>query len=173
MNKSELKTGMRVETREGETYLVIKDIDSRRYGHQDVAFVNGSFLEGTSFNEDLTHKRDNDYDIVKVFNCYKETDTQLINGILDLKIKYLIWTCQEYTDKQKEVFKALKTLGFNWIARDKGCDDLYAYSENPWINDDYDSDTWLNTEDGRCASLDNNLFDFIKCGDEPFKIPEV
>lgn len=170
MKKSDLKTGMRVKTRSGKIFLVIKDIETMDYGHQDVAFVNNGFLNGTEYSDDLIHENFRDFDIVEVFNSCKE-GAYLIGELLKLEEKYSIWKRQEYTEEQKEIFKALKLLGFNYIARDED-DDLVAYDVRPnkakaW---------WYNKS--RYNAYTNRVFnkqlDFIKWEDEePFEIPTL
>lgn len=69
MNKSELKTGMRVRTRSGDLWLVLKDCDTACYGHQDICFVKkGDFLTGDGYNQDLLRNEFNEYDIIEVCN---------------------------------------------------------------------------------------------------------
>jgi len=73
----------------------------------------------------------------------------------------------EYTAEQKEAFKALKTLGFNYIAMNEN-EELMAYVFKPNKN----MHTWY--VEGNVADLDTPYLDFIKWEDtEPFKIPEV
>ena len=81
----------------------------------------------------------------------------------------LIERMPKYTDKQKEIFKALKVLGFNWIARDKD-DEVVAFDTRPnkltacWHTTNCKSSEFTNK-----TQLN---FDFIKWEDEePFEIP--
>ena len=54
MKKSELKTGMWVTTRGGDEYMVVKDVRTQLYGHQEIAFVGKEgFIVGEDFSEDL------------------------------------------------------------------------------------------------------------------------
>lgn len=54
MKKSELKTGMWVTTRGGAEYMVVKDVQTLLYGHQEIAFIGeDGFILGGNFNEDL------------------------------------------------------------------------------------------------------------------------
>ena len=60
MNKSELRTGMAVETKEGEKYFVFCPnvlMNSNIFSHVDM----------DSYNEDLTHKSFKDLNIIKVY----------------------------------------------------------------------------------------------------------
>jgi hypothetical protein len=69
--KDMLKTGMRVETRDGRLQIVIKDFDTEYYGHQDILFVgDGFFSIGSGFSNDLVCEKLNpSNDIVKVYGC--------------------------------------------------------------------------------------------------------
>jgi hypothetical protein len=170
MKKSDLKTGMRVKTRSGKIYLVIKDIDSMLYGHQDIAFINSnSFSCGGNYMEDLKYNSDSSYDIVEVFQIHDDPKALLNDKFLDLDKRLSIWKREEYTDEQKEVFKALKVLGFNWIARDDNGNMLMAYDEKPIKAGRY----WgVNLGEYACDIAYD--FDFIKWEDkEPFEIPEL
>lgn len=54
MKKSDLKTGMWVTTRNGSKYMVVKDVQTQLYGHQEVAFMGKEgFVVGSGFDEDL------------------------------------------------------------------------------------------------------------------------
>lgn len=96
MKKENLKTGMRVETRNGDIYLVLKDIDTHFYGHQDIGFAcDGDFLEGTKFNNDLTYDGNRDYDIVKVYQINSSPKSFLNTVTLNLDKRFLIWEREE------------------------------------------------------------------------------
>ena len=82
MKKSDLKTGMWVEMRNGGMYLVLKDIDTKNYGHQDIFFAqDGGFMTGEGYTETLesepTYKCSSGYDVVKVYG--KATDNFIFN----------------------------------------------------------------------------------------------
>jgi len=168
MKKSDLKTGMRVEIRNGNIFLVVKDIDTSNYGHQDIAFVNNEgFVCGDSYDDNLNSSYSS---IIEVYQVNSNGLDLLNNNFMNLDKKYSIWKRQEYTAEQKEIFKALKTLGFNWIARDKD-KKLNAYNVKP--NKYY---TWWNIcgIDEKVCLLNKDNFDFITWEDEqPFEIPEV
>lgn len=91
-----LKTGMRVETREGELYLVLKDCDTM-YGDGHIVFANfdqNGFLCEEDYNNDLLEQSGmEEYDIVKVYAIDKE---KIVFGtVLDPNKKYLIWERSE------------------------------------------------------------------------------
>ena len=80
----------------------------------------------------------------------------------------------EYTDEQKEIFKALKTLGYNYIARDSDYS-IYAYESKP----EKCMGNWHSIDDN-CVGLETDKIlnaphlNFINWEDgEPFEIPEV
>ncbi len=86
----------------------------------------------------------------------------------------LIEKIPEWGGEQKEIFKALKTLGYNYIARDSDCV-IYAYESKP---KKYEYD-WQSKGD-ICIELETSKIlnaphlNFIKWEDEePFEIPEV
>lgn len=171
MKKSDLKTGMRVKTRSGKIYLVIKDVDTMFYGHQDIAFINNnSFSCGSDYTEDLKDNSNSNYDIVEVFQINHDEKSLLTDTFLDLDKRFSIWKRQEFTDRQKEIFKALKVLGFNWIARDKD-NPVIAFDIKP----DRRSICWYTTNCKQAELFTKNTqekFDFVKWEDEePFEIP--
>ena len=173
MKKSDLKTGMRVKTRNGNIYLVVKDVDATLYGHQDVALVNNnSFILLDDYNEDLTDNSNSNYDIVEVFQITWDANSLLSDSFLNLDERFSIWKREEYTDEQKEIFKALKTLGFNWMARDKD-NPVIAFDIKP----ERRSFTWYSTKCKQAELFTNSMqetFDFVKWEDEePFEIPEL
>lgn len=107
MTKSDLKTGMRVGTREGEIFLVIKDIDNK-YGNQErVAFVNEwGFIIGDSYNDSLKYKDGNKlYDIVRVYSI-DDGDNPLRKVTLNLEKRHLIW------EREKEMIFTKKAEGY-------------------------------------------------------------
>lgn len=88
----------------------------------------------------------------------------IING------NFIVFKLPKYTDEVKGIFKALKVLGFGWIARDinSGADSLYAFNKKPFKS----SNVWINKD--KMYNLNNSLFDFIKWEDkEPFEIPNI
>ena len=175
MKKSDLKTGMRVRVRNGGVYLVIKDVDTMLYGHQDIAFVNNiSFICGNDYTEDLKDNNNLNYDIVEVFQVNHDEKSLLTYAFLDLKRRFSIWKRQEYTEEQKEIFMALKVLEFNYIARDSKSitSSLCAYAKKPTKGDKI----WLCNLSNRIISITtkDDIFDFLKWEDEePFEIPTL
>ena len=101
-----------------------------------------------------------------LYNSFKQELNRYIADILNGKLKII--KLPNYTDEQKEIFKALKLLGFNYIARDND-EDLIAYKSKPikgslWWFDEKDDDIDLNKDD----------FKLIKWEDkEPFEIPTL
>jgi hypothetical protein len=173
MKKSELKTGMRVRMRNNEIYLVLKDVDTETYGHQDIIFVRKyGFMTGSNYDENSMKicGSSSDFDIMEVFNV--ENNIPFSSSVLDLSKRHSIWQRQEFTEEQKEIFKALRLLGFKHIVRDKN-NNLYTYILEPIKNNTY----WVSN--GDCNDylklrVNENLFSFIKWEDaEPFEIPII
>lgn len=81
------------------------------------------------------------------------------------------------TDREIEVLKALKTLGYEWLARDKSntlyVNTLYTYLNKPTKNIFHE--IWDDELDGYYFSIkENGLFNFIKWeDDEPTKIDDL
>lgn len=70
--KSELKTGMWVTLRNGCEYMVVKDVKTHLYGHQETALIGREgFAIGEDIGEDLRDKNLRDRDIIKV-SGYRE-----------------------------------------------------------------------------------------------------
>lgn len=86
----------------------------------------------------------------------------------------LIEKIPEYTNEQKEIFKALKVLGYNYLVRDSD-KTIYAYELKPkkykydWQSKD---DAYIEIETNKI--LNQPHLNFINWEDEePFEIPEV
>lgn len=174
MKKSDLKTGMRVKVRIGQIYLVIRDIQHVD-GHQELAFIsNCGFIKGSNYDDGLinTISFSSSFDVMEVYTINENPNNLLTSCTLDLDKRFSIWKRQEYTDRQEEIFKALKVLGFNYVARDDD-GDIYTYQEKPLKIIDY-----CNWND-HCNSFElingiEKVFDFIKWEDtEPFEIPNL
>ena len=86
----DLKSGMIVETRSEEKYLVIKDCEFYG-GDKGIAFVNATgFNKSNSYNKDLTCKKMKSYDIMKVYY-----DDCVNGGTYSMKNQPLIWQRKE------------------------------------------------------------------------------
>lgn len=173
MRKSDLKTGMRIRTRNGHIMLVLKDVETRDYGCQDLVFVDtGGFNLGSDYTEDMTDIDDSGYDIVEVYNT---TDEHAFSGgVLNLDIRTSIWKRVEYTENQKTVIEALKVLGYNYIAKDSDMK-VYAYSERPVKA----FHSWIEGEEAPCTLVDSlvtlvvslDVAELVSWDDvEPFRI---
>lgn len=95
-------------------------------------------------------------------------------GMDTINGKFKIVKIPKYTDEQKEIFKALKVLGYNYIARDSG-DVAFSYETKP---EKHQYDWQSNNE--VCMALETSKIlnaphlNFIQWEDEqPFEIPEV
>lgn len=74
MKKSELKTGMIVETREGKEYVVFIDVCKTRYvsenynGNDSVLVNNNIWLSLDDYEDNMLHSgKNNSFDIIKVY----------------------------------------------------------------------------------------------------------
>lgn len=97
MKKSELMTGMRVRTRSGKIYLVVKDIQHANR-HEELAFISKvGFMSGSSYDDNLIIKngyRDK-FDIVEVYTVNENPNSLLQTFTLDLDVKNSIWKRQK------------------------------------------------------------------------------
>jgi len=95
MKKSDLKTGMTIETRNKQLFRVLKDVETEAYGHQEYVFARlkeTGFLIGDNYTEDLFVKDKNnaEYDIVLVYGSLKTTN------LISTQIGIPIWEQPTY-----------------------------------------------------------------------------
>lgn len=154
MKKNELKSGMVVEYRDGIKRLIIGDKLIGDDGHSSLS----------NFNDDLKHILYSDLDIIKV---YKYKYTSIFSELLKDDNLNLIWERKEkpkVTDREVEILKALKVLGYVWLARDKN-GELYAFFNEPtksfsvWDDDNEEERYYFPIKE-------KDLFNFIKWEDE-------
>lgn len=109
MKKSDLKTGMRVRTRGGTLYLVLKDCETSYYGHQELFFAcfTDGFMTGDGYNEHLKHSQEIWHDIMQV---YTTTTGRCDACTLDEDDLCLIWKRKE--PKRMTVSEIEKALGY-------------------------------------------------------------
>lgn len=126
MKKSYLKSKMVVKTRNGGLWLVVDDAFIRVH----------EFTTFTEYNEELRCEKNKNYDIVKVYRYinenYNNSNVSDITTMLNEENLKLLWERKKIklTEREIEVLKALKTLGYGWISRDdNGC--LYANVYKP------------------------------------------
>lgn len=97
MNLKDLKTGWRVKTRNGNTYVVLRNCETDHYGHQDVMFINldDGYVIGSSYDSNLIDHHNSDYDIMQVYET-------LVNGKVFDKTRMgeLVW---ERTEEPKDM----------------------------------------------------------------------
>src|SRR5690606_23857980 len=107
MKKSDLKSGMIVEYRDGIKRLVVNN-----------DLIGDGYLSLSYYNDDLKHDEYSDLDIIKVYR-YKRVRS--FSYLLKDNNLELIWERKEYelTSHEIEILKALQTLGYKWLARDK------------------------------------------------------
>ncbi len=121
----------------------------------------------TNYNDYLKNGLFSDLDIIKV---YKYKSPCPFNALLENNNLDLIWEREEIklTDKEIEVLKALKTLGYEFLARDEDTE-LYAYIEKP----DKCSYDW-GLVIGLFIDVNSDVFNFIKWEDkEPTNIDDL
>ena len=158
MKKSDLKSEMVVQFRNGSKYMFLEEtqnLSGEHYGYNI-----------TDFNEDLTHKYSSDKDIIKVYRPRK--NGCILNVINDSN--KLIWDREEnkLTEREIEVLKALQAIGRKWLARDID-DKLFAFETEP----EKGMVSWF-TDFQWKTRIDENLFTFIKwIDDEPTNIKEI
>lgn len=158
MKNSDLRSGMIVRTQELKLYLVVGDKLIGEDGYLNLA----------SYHDDLKHTLFKDFNIIKVYN-YKLGRS--FSRLLDDDNLELIWERKEYklTKREIDVLKALKTLGYEWLARDKD-DELIAHKNKP---DKHNEIFWSNKL-YLTTRVDKDLFPFIKWNDkEPTNIDEL
>lgn len=99
--KSDLKTGMVVESRNGDKYLVVRgDFHTECYSEQKIMFIaSNSFMPGSDYNSSLKIiDEKKDYDIVKVY----KPDIYSLEGTLEnCNDSNLIWEREPEVDWSK------------------------------------------------------------------------
>jgi len=103
MKKSDLKTGMRFKTRDGELYLVLKDCETYLGNHTCFVNFNGrGFNFDDNYTEELTLVQLNEVeedgygDVMEIYT----TERGFVNGCtLDPKDLKLIWKRNEAESK--------------------------------------------------------------------------
>lgn len=97
MKKSDLKTGMTVELRDGKLYKVIKDVHTDNYGHQEYLFLRDKgFNIVDCYMEDLRNKNYSDFDVIKIYD--KKSDGE----ILEIDTSKLLWERKEKSTVWKD-----------------------------------------------------------------------
>lgn len=116
---------------------------------------------------------DTAYYIDKVYGIFRKNDDVISNErfVTILSSPDLIIKCRTFSQKEKEILKALYTLGVRYIARDMDLTlcgyDLPPYKEEYAWNSD---GIWLDLIDSPCFSGETD-FRYIKWEDEkPFDI---
>lgn len=101
MTKSDLKSGMIIETRDGERYITIVKEDC------EINFMNlqgGTYLDDCELLDDMTDNIDNTYDIMKIYKMdYTLNDCKITQN--------LIWERKEV--KEMTIKDIEKELGYN------------------------------------------------------------
>lgn len=114
MKKLDLKTGQRVKLRNGDIYLVLKDVDTDYYGKNEIFFAGKQgFMSGSSYDGDLNYKKlpCSGCDVISVHNVFDNCDNCGNGEILNLDILSApIWKRGEI--KKMTVAEIEKELGY-------------------------------------------------------------
>lgn len=72
MTVKDLKTGWRIQTRNGDTYVVLRDCETVEYGHQDFIFADFhyGFVMGSEYDENLLCIDNSDFDIMQIYKTH-------------------------------------------------------------------------------------------------------
>lgn len=112
MKLSDLKTGMRIILRNGEEYIVLKNVITPEGKREDMYVQkNCGFMKQSSYNEDFTTKdSDKSWDIIKVYtqNQGRFLDASVLS--CEIEEMDLIWK----EDKKEMTIKEIeKELGYS------------------------------------------------------------
>lgn len=89
--KADLETGMRVKLRNGDTHIILQNVQTEHYGFQDIFLAQqDGFGCGSHINNDLTWDGDSDLDIIEVYD--KPSNSEILD---ETKFGKLIWTRHE------------------------------------------------------------------------------
>ncbi len=123
MRKSDLQNGMVVEFRNGQRGMIVNDF---------ITSLSDCLMLAT-FQDNLKHKFNNNFDIIKIYNINKARTLQYIFNHLQL-----IWERQlevQLTEQEINILSNLEPQ-YKYIARDlKGA--LWIYEEKPEKNTDW------------------------------------
>ena len=123
MHKSDLQNGMAVEFRNGQRGIVVNDF---------IASLN-DYRALIMFEDDLKHKFNNNFDIIKIYHIYKPQPLSYIFNNLQL-----IWECQldmQLTEQEINILSSLEPQ-YKYIARDLN-GTLWVYEEEPEKDTDW------------------------------------
>lgn len=71
MTKKDLKSGMIVETRNGNTYMVLTNCDTLNYGKLDFCLIrDNGFMTSDTYSDNLNCQKSEGHDIMEVFEPY-------------------------------------------------------------------------------------------------------
>lgn len=156
MKKEDLKTGMLVECRDGNKYLVLRDTPKG-----DIVINKDGFNRFDLYDENLRAYDDgwfdsSCFDIMKVYDL--EYEYHAAPDSWD-KYKKILWERRELNGDEKVILKNLDPM-FKYIARDRS-GSLYVYEVEP-IECECGCGVW-DCNDGECTDLEpfDHLFKFI------------
>lgn len=107
-----MKTGRVVETRGGRKFLVVRDVDTQLFGHQEWGLVNiDGFIICQDYDinlKEITSDSDNSFDIMKIYQKNSIDECQLSGNFMDIENKkYLVW-------ERKETIMCICGVQFGW-----------------------------------------------------------
>ena len=107
--KKDLKSGMWVKTRNGNTYIIIENMTTQLYGTQNFCLIgDGSFVISDSINDDLTHISKKEFDIIGLYGNILGFGDKLT---FSFDKQTLIWERETEEDKQiKEMQNRLSEM---------------------------------------------------------------
>lgn len=123
MNKSDLQNGMVVEFKNGQRGMIVNDFITSLYDCRMLA----------AFQDNLKHKFNNNFDIIKIYNINKAQSLQYIFNHLQL-----MWERQlevQLTEQEINILSNLEPQ-YKYIARDLN-GDLWIYEGEPEKNTHY------------------------------------
>lgn len=109
MNKSELRSGDIVKTKEGTKYIVLL---KTRDGDFLINLCDGCFIDLSRYNKDLTHVNFSRLDIVKVCAFKYAGDNLRQHGLTSLTAGFK-WTWERDDKKEMTIQEIEKELGYS------------------------------------------------------------
>ena len=160
MKKSDLRQNMIVECRNGKKYLVLENVDTTRYGHQDLLIMtDDGFMNGSEMCEDLTFDCGwSDFDIIKVMKWKGFHDFEYLNkdkadsfevlwerqGL----IKWQPWELEVLKHIPQHDYEICKTRDGYIYIKDESGGSMRLEVNLPSLPASKESDdTWLNIDD--------------------------
>lgn len=113
MKKSDLKTGMRIVARNGDEFIVLKNVTTPRNEIEDMyVSIKGGWMGSCSYNEDLIAKSNSkEWDIMKV---YAQNKGEYLDGqVLKEKTSNFDLMWERDNKKEMTISEIEKELGYS------------------------------------------------------------